>query len=386
MAGAAGRSRDEVAAYLALAQVPGIGAARLRTLVAAFETAAAALRAPHGALAALPGFSRAAATAIRASSPQAGQEILDQLDRLGAAVLLPEDAAFPPLLSEVPDPPALLFAWGDTALLARPSAGIVGSRDHSPYGAAAARLLAAGVAGAGVVVVSGMARGIDAIAHAAALDSGGASVGILGNGFGVIYPAVNRALYERMVAHGCLVTELPPGERPHAGAFPRRNRLISGLAGVTVVIEAAPGSGALITADCALDQGRAVLAVPGPITSPTSLGCNKLIQQGAKPALAAGDILDELGLAGAARGAADGDPSGVCPRHDPEGNPPGRTPPPDLSALQRSLWDTLRTEPRHVDVLVATAGADTGAVLTALTELELRGVVKQEPGMVFGLV
>src|SRR5947208_8075894 len=101
----------------------------------------------------------------------------------------------------------ILFAWGDTALLARPSAGIVGSRDHSPYGAAAARLLAAGVAGAGVVVVSGMARGIDAIAHAAALDSGGASVGILGNGFGVIYPAVNRALYERMVAHGCLVTE-----------------------------------------------------------------------------------------------------------------------------------------------------------------------------------
>src|SRR2546427_8544690 len=190
MAGAAGRSRDEVAAYLALAQVPGIGAARLRTLVAAFETAAAVLRAPHGALAALPGFSRAAATAIRASSPQAGHEILDQLDRLGAAVLLPEDAAFPPLLSEVPDPPALLFAWGDTALLARPSAGIVGSRDHSPYGAAAARLLAAGVAGAGVVVVSGMARGIDAIAHAAALDSGGASVGILGNGFGVIYPAV----------------------------------------------------------------------------------------------------------------------------------------------------------------------------------------------------
>src|SRR2546425_12325252 len=144
-----------------------------------------------------------------------------------------------------------------------------------------------------------MARGIDAIAHAAALDSGGASVGVLGNGFGVIYPAVNRALYERMVAHGCLVTELPPGDRPHAGAFPRRNRLISGLAGVTVVIEAAPGSGALITVDCALDQGRAVLAVPGPITSPTSLGCNKLIQQGAKPALAPGDILEELGLPGA---------------------------------------------------------------------------------------
>ncbi len=377
MAVAPGPSRDEVAAHLTLAQIPGIGAARLRTLIAAFGSAAAALHAPHGAIAALPGFSRAAATAVRAGSPRAGHEILDELARLGACVLLPDDPVFPPLLSEVPDPPALLFVWGDAALRTRPAAGIVGSRDHSPYGAEAARLLAAGVAGAGVVVVSGMARGIDAIAHAAALDSGGASVGILGNGFGIIYPAVNRVLYERMVARGCLVTELPPGERPHAGAFPKRNRLISGLAGVTVVIEAAPGSGALITADCALDQGRAVLAVPGPITSPTSLGCNKLIQQGAKPALAAADVLEELGLPGAVQGVADANPPG--------GTPPGRTPPPDLSALQRSLWDTLCTEPRHVDVLVATAGADTGAVLTALTELEMRGVVKQRPGMVFGL-
>jgi DNA processing protein len=368
------RSRDELAAYLALAQVPGIGAARLRSLVAAFESAAAALQAPHGALAALPGFTRAAASAIRAVSPRAGHAVLEQLDRLGAGVLLPGDAAFPPLLAEIPEPPAVLYVWGDAALLARTAVALVGSRDHSPYGAAAAQLLAAGVARGGAVVVSGMARGVDAVAHAAALDAGGASVGVLGNGFGVIYPAANRALYERMVggARGCLVTELPPGERPHAGAFPQRNRLISGLARVTVVVEAAPGSGALITADCALDQGRAVLAVPGPITSPTSLGCNKLIQQGAKPALAPGDILEELGLPGVvAPGSGDRDPV------------PAR--PPDLSELQRSLWDALAAEPRHVDALVAAAGADTGAVLTALTELEMWGVVRQQPGMVFGL-
>src|SRR5690349_12438440 len=250
MAGAASRSRDELAAYLALAQVPGIGAARLRTLVAAFQSAGAALRAPHGAIAALPGFSRAGATAIRAGSPQAGHDILDQLDRLGASVLLPDDPGFPPLLSEVPDPPALLFVWGDVTLLARPAAGIVGSRDHSPYGAEAARSLAGGVARAGAIVVSGMARGIDAIAHAAALDAGGGSVGVLGNGFGVIYPAANRALYERMIASGCLLSELPPGERPHAGAFPRRNRPISEPAGVTVAVEAALGPAALITIAC----------------------------------------------------------------------------------------------------------------------------------------
>ena len=285
MATAPSAGRDELAAYLALAQVPGIGAARLRTLTTAFQSAAAALQAPHGAIAALPGFGRAAASAVRAARRHDGHAILEQLDRLGATVLLPDAPHFPALLREVPEPPALLYAWGDPGLLGRPAVGMVGSRNHTAYGAAAAQLLAAGVARAGAVVVSGMARGIDAIAHAAALDAGGASVGVLGNGFGVVYPAANRSLYDRMVAHGCLVTELPPGERPHAHTFPRRNRLISGLAGVTVIVEAAPGAGALITADCGLDQGRSVLAVPGPITSPTSLGCNKLIQQGAKPAL-----------------------------------------------------------------------------------------------------
>ncbi len=359
---------DDVAAYLALTQVPGIGAARLRLLLAAFETAQGALAAPHGAIAALPGFSKAAATAIRAQSVAVGARVLAELERLGARVLLPGDAAFPPLLSEVPEPPGVLYAWGDVALLRRPAAAIVGSRDHSEYGATAARLLAAGVARA-AVVVSGMARGIDAIAHAAALDAGGASVGVLGNGFGVIYPAANRALYDRMLAHGCLITEHPPGERPHAGAFPRRNRLISGLALATVVIEARVTSGALITVDAALEQGRAVLAVPGPITSATAEGCNKLIQQGAKPALCAGDILEELGLGGFTPG----------PR---PGGDAAATPPPDLTTLQRALWEAL-AERRHIDALAIQAQAAPPEVLTALTELELRGLIRQEPGMQF---
>ena len=370
--------RDELAAYLALAQIPGIGAARLRTLIAAFASAGAVLQAPHGAIAALPGLSRAAATAIRGVSLRSGHDILDALERLGATVLLPGDAGFPPLLTEIPDPPAFLYAWGDLTLLARPAAALVGSRDHSPYGAAAARLLAGGVAHR-AVVVSGMARGLDAVAHGAALDAGGGTVGVLGNGFGVVYPAANRALYDRMIAQGCLLTELPPGERPHAGAFPRRNRLISGLAGVTVVVEAAPGSGALITADCALDQGRTVLAVPGPITSPTSLGCNKLIQQGAKPALSPEDILEELGLGSLA-----------ASYHVAAAGQSARLSPPELTGLQLVLWRALQQEARHVDALVAAvdtgAGVATADVLTALTELELRGVVRQSPGMVFGLV
>ncbi len=149
--------RDELAAYLALAELPGIGPGRLRTLVAAFESAAGALHAPHGAIAALPGMSRAAATAIRACSPKSGHDILERLERLGATLLLPDDPAFPPLLREIPEPPVLLYVWGDAAQLKQPAVGVVGSRNHTAYGAEAARLLARGVARVGAVVVSGMA-------------------------------------------------------------------------------------------------------------------------------------------------------------------------------------------------------------------------------------
>jgi DNA processing protein len=278
-------------------------------------------------------------------------------------------------LSEIAEPPAALYVWGNASLLARPAAAIVGSRNHTPYGAEATRLLAGGVART-AVVVSGMARGLDAIAHQAALDAGGDTIGVLGNGFGVIYPVANRALYERVAAAGCLLTELSPGERPRVSTFPRRNRIIAGLAGVTVVVEAAVGSGALITADCALDQGRSVLAVPGPITSPTSTGCNKLIQQGAKPALCVADVLEELGLS-AAQGTAE---EGQAP------HPGRRTSPGDLNPLQRTLWESIAAESAHVDVLVSGSGVDVGTVLTALTELELRGLVVQRPGMIFALV
>ena len=374
MAAPADTSRDELSAYLSLAQIAGIGAARLRTLVAAFGSAGGALVAPHGAIAALPGFGPAAATAVRAAGRRAGEAILTELDRLGATAILPGDAAYPPLLSEIAEPPAALYVWGNASLLARPAAAIVGSRNHTPYGAEAARLLAGGVARA-AVVVSGMARGLDAVAHQAALDAGGDTIGVLGNGFGVIYPAANRALYERVAAVGCLLTELSPGERPRVSTFPRRNRIIAGLAGVTVVVEAAVGSGALITADCALDQGRSVLAVPGPITSPTSTGCNKLIQQGAKPALCVADVLEELGLS-VTQGASE---DGRAPR------PERRSSPADLNPLQRTLWEAIAAQSAHVDALVSGSGRDVGTVLTALTELELRGLVVQQPGMIFAL-
>ena len=372
MAAAADAGADDLAAYLALAQVPGIGAARLRTLLSAFGSAGAALVAPAGALAALPGFGPAAAAAVRGARSRTGADILEQLHRLGAAVLVPGDPAYPAALAQIADPPTALFTWGDATLLDRPAAALVGSRSHTPYGEEAARLLATGVARAGAVVVSGMARGLDAVAHRAALDVGGATVGVLGNGFGVTYPAANRDLYDRVVAQGCLVTELAPGERPRVSTFPRRNRIIAGLAGCTVVIEAAVGSGALITADCALDQGRSVLAVPGPITSPTSEGCNKLIQQGAKPALSPADVLEELGMTATTTAAIAAVPA-------------PRVWPADLDAVHRSVCDSLAAAPVHVDLVVRATGLDSGEVLAALTELELRGLVVQRPGMMFAI-
>ena len=386
MADAHDSGSDELAAYLALAAVPGIGVARLRALLGAFVTARSVLAAPPGAVAAVPGIGRAAAAAIRAVSAAAGARVLAALDRLGARVLVPTDPEFPPLLREIPEPPAVLFAWGDVSVLSRPAAALVGSRDHTAYGAEAARLLAAGVARAGAVVVSGMARGVDALAHTAALDAGGTSVGVLGNGFGVVYPAANRALYGRMVAHGCLVTELPPGERPRAHTFPRRNRLIAGLARATVVVEARPDSGAVITADAALDQGRAVLAVPGPITSVTSLGCNRLIQQGAKPCLGPGDILEEMGMQREPGAGSRTLPGGSESPAAPESTAPGsRLPPADLSPLQLALWPSLASAPRHVDDLAGAAAAEAGEVLVALTDLEMRGLVRQGAGMRFSV-
>ena len=366
----------EVLATLALSLVPGIGPQRLRLIVATFGSAQAALDAPQSRLQSLEGIGRAAASAIKAARPEDGARVLSQLASLGARLLVSGQPEFPSQLEEIHDPPPILYVWGDVSLLTRPCVAFVGSRDHTTYGAEAARILATAVGGAQrAVIVSGMARGIDAIAHSAALDVGGGSIGVLGNGFGVIYPAANRALYERVAAAGCLLTELSPGERPRVSTFPRRNRIIAGLAGVTVVVEAAVGSGALITADCALDQGRSVLAVPGPITSPTSTGCNKLIQQGAKPALCVADVLEELGLS-VAQGAAE---DGRAPR------PERRLSPADLNPLQRTLWEAIAAQSAHVDALVSGSGQDVGTVLTALTELELRGLVVQRPGMIFAL-
>jgi DNA processing protein len=350
-------------AYVALSLIPGIGRARVDALLGRFGTADAALAATHHDLRDVPGITPAAATAIRSADVAAAERLVRRTRELGGETLVPDDPRFPPALRGIPDPPVLLFAAGRLDLAEQPAVAIVGSRTHTRYGADACRHLAGGCARAGLAVVSGMARGIDALAHGAALDVGGGSIGVLGNGLGVIYPSANRALYERMGKDGLLLTEFPPGERPNAGSFQRRNRLISGLARTTLIIEAREKSGALITVDCALAQGREVLVVPGPITSPCSVGCNRLIQSGAKLVLSLRDVLEEYGVAL---------------------DQPVMTDPSNLTESERRVWEALADEERHVDDLAAALDLAPGLTLALLTDLELRGLVHRAPGSMYG--
>ena len=297
--------------------------------------------------------------------------LVEAAQRVGGRTLIAVDPEYPELLRQIPDPPPLLFALGDLSLLERPAVAIVGSRDHTTYGAEVARALAWGLGSGGIVVVSGMARGLDAVAHAGALDGGGGTIGVLGNGLGVVYPAANRALYQRVAERGLLLTEFPPGEKPTAGSFPRRNRLISGLARVTVVVEAAEGSGALITAGTALDQGRDVMAVPGPITSPSSVGTNRLIRDGAEPLLSSDDLLAHYPEAVRPAEGFASLPS--APRALPEG----------LGAVERAVAALLGAEPLPLDEIVGRSGRSPQDLLAALCALEIAGVVEQRPGQAF---
>jgi DNA processing protein len=277
----------------------------------------------------------------------------------GFRILHRADPSFPPLLRAIHDPPAELYLRGAAAadLLARPAAAIVGARGCSHYGASVARALARELARAGAVVVSGLAPGIDAEAHRGALDAGGPTVAVLGCGIDRDYPASNRELAARIGETGLVVSEYAPGTEPAPWRFPARNRIIAGLAQATVVVEARERSGALITADFALEEGREVLVVPGEITSALSAGTNALLRVGAAPALGVADVLGALGL---------------------EVVPPASRP---RRALDNRLLAALADAPRGADALCRQLALDAGVVAAALVELELTGDVEQADGV-----
>jgi DNA processing protein len=265
-------------------------------------------------------------------------------------------AQFPPLLRAIYDPPARLYLRGGAAndVLSRPCVGVVGARACSAYGAQVARMLGRELAAAGLVVVSGLARGIDGEAHRGALESGGLTVAVLGCGIDRDYPAAHAELARRIRTDGLAVAEYEPGVEPAPWRFPARNRIIAGLCAVTIVVEARERSGALITADLAVEEGREVLAVPGEITSPLSAGTNALLKLGAGPCTSADDVLELFGVARAER------------------------PPPVVSDGAAAVLAAL---PASADDLTRATALDARAVAVALAELELAGLAAEGDGV-----
>jgi DNA processing protein len=269
------------------------------------------------------------------------------------------DQAYPPLLATIHDPPATLWVRGaaEPELLARPAVAVVGARACSSYGRSVARSLSRELAMAGVVVVSGMARGVDGEAHRGALEAGGTTVAVLGCGIDRDYPAAHAELARRICEHGSIVSEYEPGVEPAPWRFPARNRIIAGLSRAVVVVEARERSGALITVDFALEQGRDVLAVPGEVTSALSAGSNALLRLGAAPALTVDDVLESIGIV-----------VERTPVAEPEGD----------AAL---LLAALRDSPATVDELAHATGLAAADVASLLVELELDGRVAAGDGV-----
>lgn len=284
------------------------------------------------------------------------------------------DKTYPPLLKEIPDSPIVLFIVGDPEVLQSVQLGIVGSRNPSPGGKQIARAFAEQLAQLGITITSGMALGIDYCSHLGALDAKGRTIAILGNGLDIIYPARHKALAERIIDNGALVSEFPPGTPPLAENFPRRNRIISGLTAGILVVEAAQRSGSLITARYAMEQGREVFAIPGSIHNPLARGCHALIKQGAKLVETVQDILDESGVL----------------MHAIAGLPNEcKSPEDNINSLDEEyklLLDNIAYEPVSVDKLIERTGLTADTVSSMLLILEIRGMVSSYPGGLYSRI
>lgn len=340
-----------------------------------------------------PGLSREQAALLEDHDLSAADRILADCQRLNLDILTIQDAEYPSRLKNIYDPPCLLYVKGRLPVVDEEAAvAVVGTRVKTctPYGIASAEKLSFGLASCGAVVVSGLASGIDSAAARGALRGGGRVIGVLGNGLDVIYPPENRYLYEDVAAAGALLSEYPPGSEPEGRHFPVRNRILSGLSVAVLVVEAPERSGALITAETALEQGRDVFAVPGPIDSKASVGCNRLLRDGAGTVTEAWDLLREyehrfpdklhpegvrrhpvvLGYQARQQAAAKPVPPSLSLSHN------------DLSLTddQIKLLKVLTEEPQLVDDLIECTGIPTRRVLSALTVLELEHLVEQHSG------
>jgi len=379
-------NRDEELHWLALRLVPGLGTRSAGKLIAQFRTPQAIFRASRTELEGA-GLSGALAQSI-ASGCTFEDAVVQQEKMLeaGTAAIAITDPRYPALLREIFDPPVLLFARGDAALLQSTMLGVVGTRRPTPYGIAAAERLSGDLARAGLLIVSGMARGIDTAAHKAALAAGSPTIAVLGCGVDVVYPAENRNLSADIAAKGLIVSEFPMGSTAFPQNFPIRNRIISGMSAGLLVVEGAQYSGSAITARLALDQGREVFAVPGNITSKMSWGPNLLIKQGAKLVQDWNDVVVDLPPevrrhlieSGKNRLLAQGVSTTPVTSDSLQASLTN-------GSISRKLLDKLKPDAgTHLDVLVESIEElSASEIIASLFELEMMGLVKQLPGKNF---
>lgn len=358
-------SADEFAAWFRLLETPGVGRGTARRLLAACGSPEGVFRTPSATLHRLVGPEVAQAM----GAPPSDLEV-----RLAAAatwlaggadrqVLTLADPAYPPLLLQTADPPLLLYVRGDASRLVQRAVAVVGSRHATPQGLANARAFGAALSEQGLVVVSGLAQGIDAAAHEGALSGAAGTVAVVGTGPDRVYPARHGSLADRIAAHGALISEFAPGTPPLPENFPQRNRLIAGLSLGTLVVEAALQSGSLITARLAAEAGREVFAIPGSIHAPQAKGCHALLKQGAKLVETAQDILEELGPRTARQAVLPLQDAADAP--DPTGDP---------------LLQALGQEPVTLDALMGRTGLPAADLMARLMALELQDQVARLPG------
>ena len=295
---------------------------------------------------------------------------IDALKRMGISFIYLGHEDYPSLLKEIADPPVGLFYIGTLPDNHLHRVAIIGSRQCSEYGISTARRLGAALASKGVVVVSGMARGIDSMAHRGAVEASGLTIAVLGCGVDICYPAENHSLRDDIAKSGCVISEYPPGVTPRAGFFPARNRIISGLSQILIVVESAKKSGTLITVDQALEQGREVMAVPGNVTNQYSEGTNALIKQGAEPVCTADDVLHVLGSI----------PTTFKLQSVPNIPKKPKEIIPDIAPEEKLVYDVLDFEPSTFDEILIKTNSQPQTIQYLLTMLELQGHVKKLPG------
>jgi DNA processing protein len=353
-------------AFIALNMVPHLGPVRLRRLLEIFDSPERVLAAKRNELQNVEGLNKTLIDSL--VSWETVVDLPQELARIGdfgASVLTLDDAEYPALLREIHDPPTVLYVWGKIEPRDHHAVGVVGSRRTSHYGLECAKKISYQIAYAGLTVVSGLARGIDTAAHLGALAAKGRTVAVLGTGLHHLYPVENRALAEKIVSSGAVVSEFPMDTTPDRQTFPMRNRIISGWGFGLLVVEAGTNSGALISASQAADQGRNLYAIPGPIDRPTSHGTNRLIQQGAKLVMSVEDILEDV--------------QRLFPKA-PELLP---SKPPDIAGDLLRVYDAISAQETPIDEIIQRSGLGASSTTVALLQLEMRHLVKQLPGKYF---